>query len=338
MQDDHVITTVRRLIARGVTDFRISLSRVGPWALDVYDRFREHGSWTYYAETARPCDIFLLVAKALQGENVTWRFDISSEYLDESFRDAIASVVFDETSRLVELDITGSHHSDHIARLIVPPSSIRTLHVCYAMLASIPLDPRPSLDGLCVSRGGDMSVIGPFVRTAGVTSLLLDSWPEGSIEDLPGIQRIEIDRLHWPPGPIEPLCRLIAACPNLTVLTMEHMAWNDGGESLRAILSHIKDMENLILPSYEDSIPVILPTLARMKSLRELHICDCTIRPELMEAIAWHLPRLTDLWNDGVVYKRYPEAIGERNDWLQRVALVSYLPLGDIHRELAAYL
>jgi hypothetical protein len=289
----------------------------------------------------KPYDIFLLIADALRGKSVSWHF--GAYHIDAALRDAIASVAFDGTAKLVELDVRGgdSHPSlaGLIAPLIVPPSTIRTLGAKFRTLTALPRT-GISLDKIRV--GDDrygMDVLSSFVRTAGVKSLALEAWPLGGpLEEMPGITSIEIDMINSRAGAIDPLCTLIRACPNLKHLSLEHDCWEDGGETLTILLSHLADIEILCLPVDERSIPVILPYLMRMKSLRALQLFDYMIHPRLMAAIIWHVPRLMVLRHGEEGSDFIDMVFQERNAWLYKAALVSYLPLGDLHRELVGYL
>jgi hypothetical protein len=308
-------------------DGRIRLSM----GVDVYDSTPED----FPADT-KPEDLFNLVARALEenGEVERWRLSINA--LDPSLAEAIAAVAFDPERKtpLIGLSVTGDvddYQFTAIARLIEPPSSIHELYVEFRSLQRIMADTsNPNLDKLTVACRGRAAVIGEFVRRAGITRLCLEDWPSGApLQELSGLESFE---LHTLMHPADINLQFLAACPRLTHLVLDE-EWRD---RYLAVLDHVAKLdrlEELTIPADDEKVLELVRCLSSLPNLRSLNTWH--LSPEGMELIAWTAPRLQMVIDD-VEDEDYGYAIKDRNGWLVSAAMT--VPLGDLSRELAAYL
>jgi hypothetical protein len=306
--------------------------------------------------TTEPVNVFFLVARALEERytaqrDLEWHFRIAGECMNAAFVQAIASVATarDRATRLVglHLDDTAVKYDASVLRPLFegkPSSSIKSLSICTRALPSIIV--APSLEKLTVTQSGEAGVILPFAQRVGVKTLCLKgAWPMvrrgEELAIVPALESLEISMHGRRPRGIRRLCAFISACPNLLRLSVDHEAWEDEylAECFLEQVVKLEGLRELAIPASSELIPSMIPYLARLRSLRELVTLDWRIDPDIMRAIAWYVPRLSSVANrHGGSDRRYDDALRARNEWLRLAVLVSYLPLGDLHRELMEYL
>jgi hypothetical protein len=343
---------VNKLFEMGVGDVHVELrSTLMGLALEL-----GHGVDASYfsSHSTEPVDVFFLIARTFEERytgsqrSLEWHFKIVGEYLNAAFVQAIASVARarDRATKLVGLriDDTGVKYDASILRPLFEgsSSSIRDLTISTGSLLKIG---EPRLEKLTVTWSGEASIILPFVQKTGVKTLCLGGvWPSlrpgDKLAPVPDLESLEICNRGPRPGGVRRLCAFISACPNLVRLSVDHQAWED--EYLAEVfLEQVLGLERiteLAIPASSELIPIIIPYLARMKSLRKFVTLAYQSWPVLMEAIIWSVPRL----ESAVIARDSPRdfdiVVRTRNNWLQTAALIAYLPLGDLHRELLSYI
>jgi hypothetical protein len=202
----------------------------------------------------------------------------------------------------------------------------------------------------------DVSTLTAFAATARLKHVMLFGLPDAS--DQPTVPMTDMEYLHVDPvglitdvnGTLRCMVPLLNSCPNLTRLRLDMTAslnssnagsilvpmFADGIAKLRKLKELNVTMKDVLVVDWQAGI---IASLSGMTQLQELtmHAMFWTNLVILNELAATH-PRLRLMmihYQNGS--HKFDEILRRKMEWLQTVALSTYLPLGDLNRELAAY-
>jgi hypothetical protein len=309
-----------------------------------------------------------LLADVVESEyDGPWALHLHSE-LDADAANEVLRVLRDDSrrSRLehVYLDMMTSR-IDAIARLFCEedvPCSLDYLVLpeeSLSLLSDIPArecSPCPFMVGFKDVESVSVSTLTAFASKMRLKRLTLEGWAQNSsgppvvMADLEHLVTHPADSILWSDihAAVRSILPIFASSPNLRELnlgTLNHVGvgsdvlvplFAQGIVRLRGLKKLNIGMMKVTLAA-DDIVPLILSEMASLEVLA--FTAKEVLRPEAFRELALCHPRLRSFevhFDGGSLV--YDEIFRSKMEWLQTVALSTYLPLGDLNRELAAYL
>jgi hypothetical protein len=343
--------------------FRVSRSRNGK----LFVAIGPHGYYVPFSFSQSPAALLRLLVDITESEcSGNWSIDFHL-VIDADVANEILRIVRDNDrkSKLDQVTLGYVPSEDAIPVIASLFSSAPCSLNCLVMPAGVasslsdmqPHQACPCPFTVSLENAQDMTVstVTTFAANARLKRLALFGWPIASEEDpiapMPDLEYLRADPMEFirnVDGAVRSIVALLSSCPNLFCLhTSLTGSLNDA--NARAVLSpmiaQLKGLRALDVRMKDIVLqPDMITSLStNLTSLQELVMSVMGIgtvgTPDELDLLATSHPRLFRMsiyaTNEGA--RGYDDIIRRKREWLLMTALSTYLPLGDLHRELSEY-